>query len=66
MLHLTDSRGGIMTSKLPAGRGGGMIAVVSILYAAISSLIDVFSLEHGEHSILASDATEPEEREGVE
>ena len=41
--------------------GGGMIAVVSMLYAAISSLIDVFGLEHGEHSILASDAPDGEQ-----
>ena len=35
--------------------GGGMIAIVSMLYSAISSLIDVFGLEHGDHSIVASD-----------
>ena len=43
--------------------GGGMIAVVSMLYAAISSLIDVFGLEHGEHSILASDVVDSDEGE---
>ena len=43
--------------------GGGMIAVVSMLYAAISSLIDVFGLEHGEHSILARDETGNDEQQ---
>ena len=43
--------------------GGGMIAVVSMLYAAISSLIDVFGLEHGEHSILASDVADDDKGE---
>ena len=43
--------------------GGGMIAVVSMLYAAISSLIDVFGLEHGEHSILASETPDGDEPE---
>ena len=41
--------------------GGGMIAVVSMLYAAISSLIDVFGLEHADHSILASDVDDQDE-----
>ena len=46
--------------------GGGMIAVVSMLYAAISSLIDVFGLEHGDHSILASDTGDRDEPEKVD
>ena len=43
--------------------GGGMIAIVSMLYSAISSLIDVFGLEHGDHSILASDDADGERDE---
>ena len=42
--------------------GGGMIAIVSMLYAAISNLIDVFGHEHGDHSILADDAADEDDR----
>ena len=43
--------------------GGGMIAIVSMLYAAISSLIDVFGLEHGDHSILANDSVDGQDED---
>ena len=46
--------------------GGGMIAIVSMLYSAISSLIDVFGHGHGDPSILESEAVDAEGEESGE